>query len=111
PLDTATDRCSARALIRDRKTRSFICVLLAVLLVAIQQGGFAHALSHFANPVSQNSSRSDTQHPAEKVCIECIVFAHLDTALSATPTQIAIPPAIIEVAVAPFRAHDPEFVP
>src|SRR5258706_11908576 len=93
------------------KPRRLLCVLLSVLLVAIQQFGFAHALTHLANPAPQKNSRTDGQHPAEKVCIECVVFAQLGTALTAHPTII---PALVPDAIvleSSFRVFDPEFVP
>ena len=93
------------------KPRRLLCVLLSVLLVAIQQFGFAHALTHLANPAPQKNSRTDGQHPAEKVCIECIVFAQLGTALSAQPPAAPVLPADTLVVAATFRTFAPEFVP
>lgn len=94
-----------------RKPKPFLSVLLACLLVAIQQFGFAHALSHLVNPNSQRSSRADAQHPAEKVCIECVAFAQIGAGLTghASPVAAAAPP--VEIAAAPVRVFDPEFIP
>jgi hypothetical protein len=97
-------------LIRTQKTRRLISLVLAVLLVAIQQAGFAHALTHLSIPASQKSSRTDTQHPAEKVCIECVAFAQLGSGLTAEAAPVTMPAPRIEIAAAPFRAFDPAFV-
>jgi hypothetical protein len=86
-------------------------VLLACLLVVIQQLGFAHALSHLANPNSQQSSRKDTQHPAEKVCIECVVFAQIGAGLTGQAPRVAAAAPQLEVVAAPARVFDPEFIP
>ena len=93
------------------KPRTFLCVLLAALLLAIQQFGFAHALTHLAGPNPQRPTRSDTQHPAEKVCIECVAFAQIGAGLTGqAPVAAPIAPQI-EVAAGPARVHTPEFVP
>jgi hypothetical protein len=97
-------------LIPKQKTRRLISLVLAVLLVAIQQTGFAHALTHLANPASQKSSRTDTQHPAEKVCTECVVFAQLGSALTAKAAPVTVLAARVEIAAAPFRRFDLAFV-
>jgi len=79
-------------------------VLLAVLLVAIQQLGFAHALTHLGKPAPQKTSRNDTQHPAEKVCIECIAFAQLGSGL--TSHVFHAPPPAPNIAVADTSVSD-----
>jgi hypothetical protein len=84
--------------------------MLALLLVAIQQAGFAHALTHLANPPSPKSSRTDSQHPAEKVCTECVAFAQLGSALTAKAAPATVLPPRVEIASAPFRGFDPAFV-
>jgi hypothetical protein len=94
-------------LFRKTKIRSFICALLALLLVAIQQVGFAHALTHLVG----QTSRSDTPHPAQKVCIECIAFAQIGTGLTTHPPQLPLVAAAIPVAAAPAGNHIPAFVP
>ena len=94
-----------------KKSRTFLCVLLAGLLVAIQQLGFAHALTHLAKPASSTPSRSDTQHPAEKACIECVVFAQVGTGLTGAVPQAAIPAPQLEIVATPFRVFDPGFIP
>jgi hypothetical protein len=97
--------------IRSHKTRSIVSLVLALLLVAIQQAGFAHALTHLSNPAPQNSSRNDSQHPAQKACIDCIVFAQLGSALPSTPATAIVAPPHIAVATTAIRVHDPAFVP
>lgn len=84
-----------------KKTRNLLCLLLACLLVAIQQFGFAHALTHVGNP-PENTSRKDKQHPAERVCIECVAFAQIGSGL--TGTVCAAPPAATAFEFAPVRA-------
>ena len=91
------------------KFRSFACVLLAALLVAIQQVGLAHALTHVGAP--QKSSRNDTQHPGAKVCTECVAFAQLGSGLTSHVAQVSLPAPRLTVAALPLRAHDPAFVP
>ena len=88
-----------------------LCVVLATLLVAIQQFGFAHALTHLTNPNSQRPSRNDTQHPAEKVCTECVAFAQIGAALTGHVPPAAVAAPRFEVAALPLRVFDPEFVP
>ena len=94
-----------------RKTRNHLCVLLACLLVAIQQFGFAHALSHLANTSPDRPSRNDTHHPAGKVCIECVAFAQIGAGLTGHAPVVAAPAAALAVATAPHRIFDPEFIP
>lgn len=84
---------------------------MAGLLVVIQQLGFAHALTHLASPASKAPARSDTQHPAEKVCIECVAFAQLGAGLTGELPQAANAAAQIEFVAAPRRVFDPEFIP
>ena len=97
-------------MLRVQKNRNFVCVLLAVLLVAIQQLGFAHALTHLGNAAPQKSSRNDTQHPAEKVCIECVAFAQLGAGLTSQPAQPSLPTQPIAAVEAPVRFYTPAFV-
>ncbi len=94
-----------------RKSRTFLCVVLACLLVVIQQLGFAHALSHLASPNSQRPSRNDTQHPAEKVCIECVAFAQIAAGLTGHAPAVAAAAPQVELVAAPVRVFDPEFIP
>jgi len=96
-------------LFRAGKFRRIACVLLAALLVVIQQVGFAHALTHIGVP--QKSSRSDTQHPGAKVCTECIAFAQLGSGLTSHVSHVSLPAPQIAVVAAPLRAYDPAFVP
>ena len=94
-----------------KRPGSLLSVVLACLLVAIQQFGFAHALSHLANPNPQRSTRGDPQHPAEKVCLECVAFAQIGTGLTGqVPVVADAAPRFIVVAT-PVRYHDPAFVP
>jgi hypothetical protein len=86
-------------------------VVLACLLAAIQQFGFAHALSHLASPNPQRPSRNDTQHPAEKVCIDCMAFAQIGTGLAGYAPVVAAAAPQPEVVAAPVRVFDPEFIP
>jgi hypothetical protein len=90
------------------KTRKLLCLFLAVLLVVIQQIGFAHALTHLV-PAQQNS-RPDKPHPAEKVCIECLAFAQIGGGLmSAAPPVAPVSPPVVALAVQ-SRVHTPAFV-
>ncbi|MEP6702328.1 MAG: hypothetical protein ABJB04_04995 [Betaproteobacteria bacterium] len=84
--------------------------MLAVLLVAIQQLGFAHALTHLGTATPQKSSRSDTQHPTEKVCIECVAFAQLGAGLTGQASPVGVPAVHIAAVVVPFRVYAPAFV-
>ena len=94
-----------------RKTRNHLCVLLACLLVAIQQFGFAHALSHLANTSPDRPSRNDTHHPAGKVCIECVAFAQIGAGLTGHAPAATAPAPALAVAALPLRNFDPELIP
>ena len=94
-----------------KKSRTFLCILLAGLLVAIQQFGFAHALTHLASPASSTPSRSDTQHPAEEACIECVAFAQIGTGVTSALPQASIAATQFEILATPFRVFDPGFIP
>ena len=96
-------------LIRARRTRRLLSLVMALLLVVVQQAGFAHALTHLASPSPQNSSRNDTPHPAAKVCTECVAFAQIDSALPPAPAHGAgvVPPAAFVASA--FRPFFPEF--
>jgi hypothetical protein len=93
-----------------KKTRNYLCLLMACLLVAIQQIGFAHALTHLANP-AQKSSGSDKLHPAEKVCIECVAYAQIGSGLTGAALPVLPPAPNIAAAASPFRSFSPEFTP
>jgi hypothetical protein len=82
--------------------RTALCLLLATLLVAIQQLGFAHALTHIANPVTKSGSRNDAPLSADKVCIECLAFAQLGGGLTTHA-----PPVLEPAATPPFAARSP----
>ena len=86
-------------------------MVLACVLVAIQQVGFAHALSHLGNSGSQPRSRNDTQQTSEKVCIECMAFAQIGTALTGHAAVLAAAAPPVDFVAAPVRVFDPEFVP
>ena len=94
-----------------RKTSPLLSILLACLLAFIQQAGFAHALSHLASPNSQQSTRNDAPHPAEKVCLECMAFAQLGAGLTGQAPAAAVAPPPVAVAEAPARIFDPQFIP
>ena len=86
-------------------------VLLAVLLVAIQQFGFAHALTHLKTPAQQSVPRNDAPHPAEKVCIECIAFAQLGTGLTGSAALCAPPATAIPFTPVPLASYAAPFAP
>lgn len=89
------------------KPRTLTNLLLSCLLVLTQQLGIAHALSHLASPVPK-APRSDTNHPAEKVCTDCMMFAQLGAALTSSPvTPVALGPQY-EILAASFRVFHPE---
>lgn len=91
--------------------RRISSVLLAVLLVSIQQFGFAHALTHLKAPASSTAPKSDVPHPAEKVCIECVAFAQLGAALSGAAAPAHVIPAAIERLAVPLISHAAVFAP
>ena len=91
-----------------------LSVLLAALLVAIQQFGFAHALTHLTAPASgttQNPPRNDVPHPAEKVCIECVAFAQLGAGLTGYASLPTLPATAIPFASVPLASHAAVFAP
>ena len=97
-------------LIRNARHRRLLGLILALLLVTVQQAAFAHVLSHVSSPASQKSTRTDLPHPAGKVCIECIAFAQLDTAPGDASAQTD-PPAAPYVFIADSHgAVEPAFV-
>ena len=91
-----------------------IVFLLAVLLLLTQQIGHAHALSHFAHPAG-HPARSDTQHPAEKACVQCAIYAQLGSMLPAAGLSVPVPGADHELAAdaadqSHFAAYTPPFL-
>ena len=94
---------TAIRMMRARMPRTALCLVLAMLLVAIQQLGFAHALTHLGNPATKSGPRNDAPPPVEKVCIECLAFAQLGSGLTAHAPPAALPPA----AAIPFAAVSP----
>ncbi len=81
---------------RNDKPTALTALLLGLLLVLVQQIGYAHALSHLGNPAAPRPVRGDTQHPAEKACTQCVMSAQLGTALTSS-----VPAA--PVAMAPYE--------
>ena len=101
-------------MLRAGKFRVVLSVLLAALLVAIQQFGFAHALTHLAAPVtgtSQNPPRGDVPHPAGKVCIECVAFAQLGAGLTGHASLPTPPATAIAFAAVPLASYAAVFAP
>jgi hypothetical protein len=60
-------------------------VVLLWLLVVMQLGGFAHALSHLAE-----GTRQDEGGRVEAACLWCAAQAQLGTALPATPSSLLL---------------------
>ena len=89
-VSNRTVRWSRNILGRNRTLNVTVACLLACVLALVQQIGYAHALSHLANPNAPRPSRSDTTHLAEKVCTQCASVAQLGSALPAhaAPTPI-----------------------
>ena len=93
------------------KPRNWLSALLAVLLVFCQQVGFAHALTHLNNPTAPRPTRSDTQHPAEKACTGCVMFAQLGAALTGSALHVGVASAEYEQVAITVRVFDPAFIP
>ena len=91
-------------------TRPLISLLLACLLALTQQLGFAHALSHLGKSIPA-PSRNDTQHPAEKVCTECALYAQLDAGFTSAITAPIVVAAVYQPISESFRVFDPAFRP
>ena len=83
-----------------RRYRTLLSIVLACLLVAIQQVGFAHALSHLGSGGTQNT-RPDKQHPAQKVCDECLAYAQIGSALTASAPVLPPAPAVVAPVAVP----------
>lgn len=83
------------------QTRSFIHIVLSLLLLISQQMGFAHAASHLGNAAqggtqahsALNGEADDASQAAlEKVCDQCLVFGQIATAL---PFDLYSPPLVL----------------
>lgn len=101
-------------MLRAGKFRIVLSVVLAALLVAIQQFGFAHALTHLATPASnapQKAPRGDLPHPAEKVCIECVAFAQLGASLTGSAVPLTTVASPIPFAAVPLASYAAVFSP
>ena len=94
-----------------KQYRRGLSLLLISLLVFCQQVGFAHAIGHLGSSLGGAGSprpvRSDTQHPAEKSCTQCVLFAQLGTAATGSTPQLA---TLVNDADAPLELHR-EFIP
>ena len=93
------------------RLRRLLSTLLVALLLFCQQMGFAHALTHLSNPTVPRPTRSDTQHPAEKACTECVLHAQLGSGLSSSIPAIAVAVVSERLACIEFIVFEPEFVP
>ena len=97
---------------RNRKLNATLACLLACLLALVQPIGYAHALSHLANPNAPRPTRSDTPHPAEKVCMQCASVAQLGSALPAHVAPMPIVAVAYERPIAAIeRDHSPSGSP
>ena len=97
-----------RLLSRNRKLNVTLACLLACVLALVQQIGYAHALSHLANPNAPRPTRSDPSHPAEKVCSQCASVAQLGSAL---PAHVATTPLVAVAYEQPLVALEHEHLP
>jgi hypothetical protein len=105
-------RSSRSILNRNRKLNVAVACLLACVLALVQQIGYAHALSHLANPFAPRPIRGDTPHPAEKVCTQCASIAQLGSALPAQTVPTPIVAVVYErPSVALAREHFPSGSP
>jgi hypothetical protein len=96
---------------RNKTFKATMGLVLAILLVTIQQFGFAHALTHLRPPAPTGAPKSDVPHPAEKVCLECAAFVQLGASLTGHVVTPVIPVAAIGFAVVPLVSHAATFAP
>ena len=86
-------------------------LLLAGLLVLFQQIGIAHALSHLSKPEQQSPAPHDQQHPADKVCVQCVALAHFGSALTSDAPMFFAGVAHIDIIAAAVAVFRPGFIP
>lgn len=70
--------------------KSFFPLLFALLLLAAQQAGWTHGLSHLGKETG--SASQSKQVPADKLCQQCLAFAQIGSALQSAPLVLLAPP-------------------
>ncbi|MEI7843513.1 MAG: hypothetical protein WCI39_10850 [Gallionellaceae bacterium] len=64
--------------------KNLYLLLLALTLLFVQAGGFAHGISHILSEQSQ-----DQTQPQDKLCDLCATYAQTGNALASTPLTFA----------------------
>jgi hypothetical protein len=72
------------------RLRTLLHSILIALLLCVQQGAAAHALSHLQNG-GQENSQDGGPLPHDKVCELCAVYAQTGTALISAPVPAVLP--------------------
>jgi len=65
--------------------KSFLTILLPILLLLAQQGAIVHELGHLAGNALRaegREQRHEPQHSPGTTCEKCVVFAHLSGAVT-----------------------------
>lgn len=82
--------------------KSLLPLLLALLLLAAQQAGWTHGLSHLGERYDSVSLAK--QVPADKLCQQCLAFAQVGAALQRAPSNlVALPLENCILAMHPTR--------
>ena len=79
-------------------SRPYLPFFLAFVLLFAQQAGAAHAVWHAFEDITQHQ---DKQAPHSDACEKCANYAHLGSAMTATPIDFT-PPQISCIAEQPF---------
>jgi hypothetical protein len=94
-----------------RNRRALLHLSLAGLLVLFQQISIAHALSHLSDAEPHSPARQDQQHPADKVCVQCVALAHFGSALTSNAPLFLAGAAHIDILAAAIAVFRPGFIP
>jgi hypothetical protein len=82
----------------------FLPYLLLICLLAVQQGSYIHALSHWQDDVQANAGElhvggEDTHHNGSHICKTCIAFAAVAAGMHVSGFALAAPMRFITLAV------------
>jgi len=102
-----------------RRSRPFLALLLALLLLGAQQAAFAHLISHLGAETAAAGHRHDGGHDGHDglthVCSTCLAFAAVavgalpsaPAALAGAPDLVAppLPPPLPAAGTAAFRRY------
>ena len=90
----------------------YLSLLLPLFMLLSQQGAVWHEIGHLSNapsPYEQKEKEKQQQQPGDRLCEQCLAFAHLSAAAKPEVPSISLPAfhhALPSADAVPFVAAD-----